>query len=67
MGSGTTSQARRPPSRDRLCRENHRGLFANAKGWVRLIFSDLTHIDLAYSTTGDGEHEIQVYANFFAQ
>ena len=24
----------------------------------------MTHVDFAYSTTGDGEHEIQVYANF---
>ena len=38
--------------------------FCEREGLGEPDFSDLTHIDLAYSTTGDGEHEIQVYANF---
>lgn len=38
--------------------------FCEREGLGGPDFSDLTHIDLAYSTTGDGEHEIQVYANF---
>ena len=38
--------------------------FCEREGLGAPDFSDLTHIDLAYSTTGDGEHEIQVYANF---
>lgn len=38
--------------------------FCEREGLGAPEFSDLTHIDLAYSTTGDGEHEIQVYANF---
>ena len=38
--------------------------FCEREGLSKPDFSDLTHIDLAYSTTGDGEHEIQVYANF---
>ena len=38
--------------------------FCEREGLSEPDFSDLTHIDLAYSTTGDGEHEIQVYANF---
>lgn len=38
--------------------------FCEREGLGKPDFSDLTHIDLAYSTTGDGEHEIQVYANF---
>ena len=38
--------------------------FCERQGLGAPDFSDLTHIDLAYSTTGDGEHEIQVYANF---
>ena len=38
--------------------------FCEREGLGEPVFSDLTHIDLAYSTTGDGEHEIQVYANF---
>ena len=38
--------------------------FCEREGLGEPDFSNLTHIDLAYSTTGDGEHEIQVYANF---
>lgn len=38
--------------------------FCEREGLGAPDYSDLTHIDLAYSTTGDGEHEIQVYANF---
>lgn len=38
--------------------------FCEREGLGKPDFSNLTHIDLAYSTTGDGEHEIQVYANF---
>lgn len=38
--------------------------FCEREGLGAPDFSNLTHIDLAYSTTGDGEHEIQVYANF---
>lgn len=38
--------------------------FCEREGLGGPDFSNLTHIDLAYSTTGDGEHEIQVYANF---
>ena len=38
--------------------------FCEREGLGEPDFSDLTHIGLAYSTTGDGEHEIQVYANF---
>ena len=38
--------------------------FCEREGLGAPDFSDLAHIDLAYSTTGDGEHEIQVYANF---
>lgn len=38
--------------------------FCEREGLGKPDFSDLTHIDLAYSTTGDGKHEIQVYANF---
>ena len=38
--------------------------FCEREGLGEPDFSDFTHIDLAYSTTGDGEHEIQVYANF---
>ena len=38
--------------------------FCEREGLSEPDFSDLTHIDLAYSTTGDGEHEIQVCANF---
>ena len=38
--------------------------FCEREGLGEPDFSDLTHVDLAYSTTGDGEHEIQVYANF---
>ena len=38
--------------------------FCEREGLDAPDYSDLTHIDLAYSTTGDGEHEIQVYANF---
>ena len=37
--------------------------FCEREGLGEPDFSNLTHIDLAYSTTGDGEHEIQVYAN----
>lgn len=38
--------------------------FCEREGLGEPDFSNLMHIDLAYSTTGDGEHEIQVYANF---
>lgn len=38
--------------------------FCEREGLGEPDFSNLTHIDLAYSTTGDGKHEIQVYANF---
>ena len=38
--------------------------FCENEGLNEPNFSDLTHVDFAYSTTGDGEHEIQVYANF---
>ena len=38
--------------------------FCEREGLGEPDFSNLTHIDLAYSTTVDGEHEIQVYANF---
>lgn len=38
--------------------------FCEREGLGEPDFSNPTHIDLAYSTTGDGEHEIQVYANF---
>ena len=38
--------------------------FCEREGLGEPDFSNLTHIDLAYSTTGDGEHEIQVHANF---
>ena len=38
--------------------------FCEREGLGAPDYSDLTHIDFAYSTTGDGEHEIQVYANF---
>ena len=38
--------------------------FCEREGLGEPDFLNLTHIDLAYSTTGDGEHEIQVYANF---
>ena len=38
--------------------------FCEREGLGEPDFSNLTHIDLAYSTTGDGEHKIQVYANF---
>ena len=38
--------------------------FCEREGLGEPDFSNLTHIDLAYSTSGDGEHEIQVYANF---
>ena len=38
--------------------------FCEREGLGAPDYSDLTHIDLDYSTTGDGEHEIQVYANF---
>ena len=38
--------------------------FCEREGLGAPDYSDLTHIDLSYSTTGDGEHEIQVYANF---
>lgn len=38
--------------------------FCEREGLGEPDFSNLTRIDLAYSTTGDGEHEIQVYANF---
>ena len=38
--------------------------FCEREGLGEPNFSDFSHIDLAYSTTGDGEHEIQVYANF---
>ena len=38
--------------------------FCEREGLGAPDYSDLTHIDLAYSTTGDGEHEIQVYTNF---
>ena len=38
--------------------------FCEREGLGKPNFSNLTHIDLAYSTTGDGEHEIQVYASF---
>lgn len=38
--------------------------FCEREGLGKPDFSNLTHIDLAYSTTGDGEHKIQVYANF---
>lgn len=63
MGSGTASQTRRPSSRDRLCGETIAD-FCEREGLGEPDFSNLTHIDLAYSTTGDGKHEIQVYANF---
>ena len=35
--------------------------FCENEGLNEPNFSDLTHVDFAYSTTGDGEHEIQVY------
>ena len=38
--------------------------FCEREGLGEPNFSDFSRIDLAYSTTGDGEHEIQVYANF---
>lgn len=38
--------------------------FCEREGLGEPDFSNLTHIDLAYSTTGEGEHEIQVYAKF---
>ena len=38
--------------------------FCEREGLGEPDFSNPTHIDLAYTTTGDGEHEIQVYANF---
>ena len=38
--------------------------FCEREGLGKPNFSDFSRIDLAYSTTGDGEHEIQVYANF---
>ena len=37
--------------------------FCENEGLSEPNFSDLTHVDFAYSTTEDGEHEIQVYAN----
>ena len=63
MGGGTASQTCCPPSEIDYA-EKTISDFCEREGLGGPDFSDLTHIDLAYSTTGDGEHEIQVYANF---
>ena len=37
--------------------------FCEREGLGKPDFSDLTHIDFAYSTTEDSKHDVQIYAN----
>ena len=37
--------------------------FCEREGLSAPDFTDLQHLNIVYSTTGDGEHEIQIYAN----